>query len=63
MALYIGPIGEDKSDDYRINLKIVSRPNLQPNYTGDIGFMELLHYEPIAAANPESIAETVRKHF
>ncbi|MBK5112759.1 MAG: hypothetical protein KGD59_00785 [Candidatus Heimdallarchaeota archaeon] len=63
MALYLGPIGEDKSDDYRINLKIVSRPDLLPNYTGDIGFMELLHSEPIAAANPESIAETVREYF
>ncbi|NHJ31419.1 MAG: hypothetical protein FK732_01010 [Asgard group archaeon] len=63
MALYLGPIGQDRSEDYRINLKIVSRPNLLPNYTGDIGFMELLHYEPIAAASPESIAETVQKHF
>ena len=63
MAIYLGPIGEDRSDDYRINLKIVSRPDLLPNYTGDIGFMELLHYEPIAAANPESIAETVKKYF
>ncbi|NPE07585.1 MAG: hypothetical protein GNW80_04845 [Asgard group archaeon] len=63
MALYLGPIGQDRSDDYRINLKIVSRPNLLPNYTGDIGFMELLHYEPIAAASPESIAETVQKYF
>ncbi len=63
MAIYIGPINEDHSDSFQINLKIVTRPNLMPNYTGDIGFMELLHFEPIAAATPEDIVESVRGSF
>ena len=63
MAMFIGPIGEDVSDYFRISVKIVSRPVLVPNYTGDIGFMELLHTETIAEASPEIIAETVREFF
>ncbi|HUU77424.1 MAG TPA: hypothetical protein VMX55_03710 [candidate division Zixibacteria bacterium] len=63
MALYIGPIEEDVSEYFRINIRIVSRPTLEPNYTGDIGFMELLHTETIAEASPEIIAETVREYF
>jgi len=62
MALYCGPINEDISDYFRMNLKIISRPRLTPNYTNDTGFMELLHQEPIAAAFPEMIARDVR-HF
>jgi len=63
MAMFLGPIGEDISNNYRIIIKIVSRPTLVPNYTGDIGFMELLHSEPIAAATPEIIAQTVKQYF
>ncbi|MHA1213027.1 MAG: hypothetical protein ACTSSH_11250, partial [Candidatus Heimdallarchaeota archaeon] len=63
MAIYLGPINDDISDHYRITIKIVSRPTLMPNYTGDIGFMELLHHEPIGAATPETIAETVKNYF
>ncbi|NHJ46428.1 MAG: hypothetical protein FK733_01450 [Asgard group archaeon] len=63
MACYFGPIAEDISDHFRINLRLVSRPTLTPNYTGDIGFMELLHTEPIAAATPEDIASTVKQFF
>jgi len=63
MAIIIGPIGENISNNYRIIVKIVSRPTFVPNYTGDIGFMELLHIEPIAAATPEIIADTIKPHF
>ncbi|MBN1331056.1 MAG: hypothetical protein JXA54_16405 [Candidatus Heimdallarchaeota archaeon] len=63
MAIFIGPIDEDISSNYRIIIKIVSRPTLVPNYTGDIGFMELLHSEPIAAATPEIIANTIKPYF
>lgn len=63
MSIYLGPIGENISDSFRINLKLVSRPTLLPYYTGDIGFMELLHSEPIAAATPEDIAISVKDHF
>ena len=63
MALFLGPINEDISEYFRISIKIVSRPILVPNYTGDIGFMELLHTETIAEASPEIIAETVREFF
>jgi galactose-1-phosphate uridylyltransferase len=63
LAMYLGPIGEDLADHYRIHLRIVSRPTLSPNYTGDIGFMELLHNEPIAAATPEDIATSIKQHI
>ncbi len=63
MALYCGPINESLEKFYRLNLRIISRPTLMPNYTNDTGFMELLHREPIAAASPEMIARDVRKHL
>jgi galactose-1-phosphate uridylyltransferase len=63
MSIFLGPIGDEKSDSFRISLKLVSRPTLLPNYTGDIGFMELLHNEPIAAASPEDIALSVKEYF
>ena len=63
LSMFLGPIDQDLSDSFRIIIKIVTRPTLMPNYTGDIGFMELLHTEPIAAASPETIAETVKKYF
>ena len=60
MSIFPGPIGEDLSENYRINIKIVTRPNLSPNYTGDRGFMELLHQETVAEATPEMIAESLK---
>ncbi|NHJ87898.1 MAG: hypothetical protein FK734_20715 [Asgard group archaeon] len=63
MAMFLGPIDDDCSNFYRINIKIVTRPTLTPNYTGDIGFMELLHQETIADASPEIVAESIRNYF
>lgn len=63
MAIYFGPIGIDYSDSYRIHLRIVSRPTLMPNYTGDVGFMELLHSETIGEATPEVIAKSLKDYF
>lgn len=63
MAIYLGAISEDISNHYRINLKIVSRPLLLPNYTADVGFMEMLHQETIGEASPEVIAESVKEFF
>ncbi|MBD3189732.1 MAG: hypothetical protein GF308_03770 [Candidatus Heimdallarchaeota archaeon] len=63
MAMYFGPINVNYSDSYRIHLRIVSRPTLMPNYTGDIGFMELLHSETIGEATPEVIASSLKEHF
>ncbi|MHA1124534.1 MAG: hypothetical protein ACTSO7_01435 [Candidatus Heimdallarchaeota archaeon] len=60
MSIFPGPVGEDISNNYRINIKIVTRPNLAPNYTGDRGFMELLHQETVAEATPEMIAESLK---
>ena len=62
-SIFPGPIGEDHSDYYRINMKIVSRPTLAPNYTADVGFMEMLHKETIAEATPEMIAESIKEFF
>jgi len=63
MAIFLGPVQENYSEFYRIHVKIVTRPLLAPNYTADIGFMELLHNEPIAEATPEDIAKSVRDFF
>ncbi len=63
MAVYLGPIGENCSNHFSITVKIVTRPILVPNYTADVGFMELLHNEPIAEAAPEDIAKSVKQFF
>jgi galactose-1-phosphate uridylyltransferase len=60
MSIFSGPINEDDSESFRINVKIVTRPALSPNYTGDRGFLELLHLETVAEATPEMIAETLK---
>ncbi len=63
MAVFLGPVGENHSNHYKINVKIVTRPILVPNYTADVGFMELLHNEPITETSPEDIAKSVKEFF
>ncbi|MFW9922793.1 MAG: hypothetical protein ACFFDW_05830 [Candidatus Thorarchaeota archaeon] len=63
MAIFLGPMHEDHSKEFRISIKIVTRPTLLPNYTADVGFMEMLHQETVGEATPENIAESVREYF
>jgi galactose-1-phosphate uridylyltransferase len=63
MSLFSGPEDRDLGDHYLLHAKLVSRPNFEPFYTGDDGFMEKLHGEPIIEARPEDIAERLRGLF
>ncbi len=63
MSVFSGPNDRDSNDSYLLNAKLVSRPNFEPMYTGDDGFMEKLHSEPVIEARPEDIAEKIREQF
>ena len=63
MSVFSGPNDRDLSDYYLLNAKLISRPNFEPFYTGDDGFMEKFHHEPIIEARPEDIAEKLRNYF
>jgi len=60
LALFSGPMGKDMSDYFCVNLKIISRPRLTQSYVSDIGFMELLHSEPVIDTLPEELAKSLR---
>ena len=59
-SIFSGPLKEDLSDYFLINMKIVSRPSISKFYVSDIGFMELLHSEPVIETLPEEIAKSLR---
>lgn len=63
MSVFSGPNDQDISDYYLLNARLVSRPNFEPLYTGDDGFMEKFHGEPIIEARPEDVAERLRGYF
>jgi len=63
MSVFSGPNDRNLSDYYFLNVKLISRPNFEPFYTGDDGFMEKFHCEPIIEARPEDIAEGLRDYF
>jgi UDPglucose--hexose-1-phosphate uridylyltransferase len=48
---------------YALNLRINSRPNIEPYYTSDCGFMERIQLENIIETRPEEVAERLRNHF
>jgi galactose-1-phosphate uridylyltransferase len=60
MSIYSGPMNEDISEYFAVNLKIVSRPMLARNYVSDIGFMEFFHGDYVAETLPEDIAKSLR---
>ncbi|MEA2069869.1 MAG: hypothetical protein U9O98_01115 [Asgard group archaeon] len=62
-ACCLGPISNDLSDHFRIHIRMVTRPLFIKNYTADVGFMELLHNEPIAEIKPETLAKLIRQHI
>jgi galactose-1-phosphate uridylyltransferase len=63
MTFFSGPNDRELSEYFLLNAKIMSRPNFRPLYTGDAGFMERFHYEPIVETMPEYVAEEIRAFF
>lgn len=63
MSVFSGPNDQDLSEYYLLNAKLISRPNFEPLYTGDDGFMEKFHYEPVIEIMPEDLAGKLREHF
>lgn len=59
MCIFSGPMDEDISDYFTINLKILSRPSLS-SPTTDIGFMELIQQESVVETLPEDVAKKLR---
>lgn len=60
MTTFSGPPG---AEYYRLNVKLVSRPNLRHLYIADAGFMERLHYESVVETLPEEVASKFRSAF
>lgn len=63
LATLSGPCDEDWSDFYLLNVRLIARPNPAPFYTGDNGFMERFHQEPVIETMPEDLAERLKAHF
>lgn len=63
MATFSGPCGEDMSDFYLLNVRVISRPTPAPFYTSDNGFMEKLHHEPVIEVLPEQLSKKMREFF
>lgn len=59
-SIFSGPLKEDISNYFLINMKIVSRPMTSKFYVSDIGFMELIHSEPVIETLPEEVAKNLR---
>ena len=59
MCIFSGPMDEDISDYFLVNLKMLSRPSLSSTTT-DIGFMELIQQESVVETLPEEVAEKLR---
>ncbi|MCL5961250.1 MAG: hypothetical protein M1358_18405 [Chloroflexi bacterium] len=61
LAIYSGPIRG--SESFRVNLRLVSRSNLEPYYRSDATYFERLHLEAMVDRQPEDIASDLRKYF
>ncbi len=57
-----GPFNKDLNY-YALNIKLISRPQLQPFYTSDRGFMEILHREIIVESSPERLTQKIKPFF
>ena len=62
MTTFSGPINQ-KLEYYRLNVKIISRPNFKPYYTCDCGFMERFHGEVVIETKPEDVAKKIKEKF
>ena len=60
LALYGAP---PETDGYVLNLRIVSRSNLQPLYRSDATYFERLHWQAMVDTSPEELAIAARPIF
>jgi len=60
MVVFSASLDKSISDYFLLNLKITSRPVLAKYYVSDIGFMELMHQEPVIETLPEEVAKNLR---
>ncbi len=63
LTSFSGPAGEDLYEHYRLNFKLISRPQFRPLYTSDSGFMERFQCEPVIETLPEDLTESLRDGF
>jgi galactose-1-phosphate uridylyltransferase len=61
LALYSGPLGG--APGFRVNLIMVTRSALVPNYRSDAMHLERLHWEAAVDRAPEALAVELRDHF
>jgi UDPglucose--hexose-1-phosphate uridylyltransferase len=62
LVTYSAAIG-DRSEHFRFNARIISRPIFQPLYTNDTGSIERFYGISIIEAMPEQVAVEMRKWF
>ena len=62
MSLFSGPL-DSQSRDFRVHLRMISRPDVKPLQTADTGFMERLHDEVVVETKPEDAASKIRLGF
>jgi galactose-1-phosphate uridylyltransferase len=61
LALYSGPLGGSQGS--RVNLTMVTRSGLVPNYRSDAMYLERLHWEAAVDRAPEVLAAELRHYF
>lgn len=62
LSTFSAPLGE-KMEYYSLHIKIISRPQLQPFYRNDTGFLERFHYESDIELLPELLAQELKPLF
>ena len=62
MSLFSGSL-DSQSRDFRVHLRMISRPDVKPLQTADTGFMERLHDEVVVETKPEDAASKIRSGF
>ncbi|MBI4322491.1 MAG: hypothetical protein HY675_28710 [Chloroflexi bacterium] len=61
LAIYSGPLSG--CEDYWVNLRLVSRSNLEPYYRSDATYFERLHWESMTDKKPEDVCLGLRPYF
>jgi galactose-1-phosphate uridylyltransferase len=62
MSLFSGHL-DSQSRDFKVHLRMISRPDVKPLQTADTGFMERLHDEVVVESKPEDAASKIRSGF
>ncbi|MEM1689149.1 MAG: hypothetical protein QXX33_05310 [Candidatus Hadarchaeales archaeon] len=63
MGTFSAPVGENWSNCYWLNIRLVARPTPASLYAGDIGFMELFQLEPVIDTMPEDLASFLKNYL